>query len=230
MSKNHSVVFRIIFLVGMCFAFLGLLFDVYTLKGYHKTKGYYVVSWTYHFLRGWNTDLSPYLPDNAMYKPEPFNISFILHIVYLVTVVFSSGCVIAKDVNHTERVQKLTPYSFLLVFLQAFIGFYVLVFPMLYLVPGGLHFFPATVFDSSANIIFTYSFTIGYILEVLAFIFAFPYVAFYVQSVRTYESDAMGASERKVETLLQQSRKKIDFKGLIAEEQIISQYQQQGED
>lgn len=221
---NTKTLFKALFFVGCTAAFLGLFVDFYTLQGTHHTVGT-VILWNYNLFTGWTTPLPDDALFNVQWKPASFDISNILQIVFMATIVISLFCIILKGLNDTTDLHKLTFYAYIHFFLLLFIGFYVFVFPLFFLAPNDLHFPIITITDEGSGIIFLYSIGQGYVMELIAFLLVFPYVIFYIQTIRTYEIEGSTQAEKILSEKVKQTQKVLDIEQQIAQEHISLEFQ-----
>jgi len=212
-------IFKVLFFVGCGLAFLGIFLDFYSFQGIHSIDGN-VVAWNYNLFTGWTSPISESNPYNTEFQPPNFNISIILQITLMVTVILSLFCMILKGLNYTTNLSKLMFYAYIHFFLLLLISFYVFIFPLFVLVPSGLHFPFILIMDNDILISFRYSIGIGYILELLAFICVFSYVLFYIQTIRNYEIEKTDQSDKILQEMVEESQKAIDIEQAIAQERI----------
>jgi heme/copper-type cytochrome/quinol oxidase subunit 1 len=212
-------VFKALFIIGCGFAFIGIFFDFYSLHGTHPTEGL-VVHWNYNLFTEWTTPITDTTGFNSHYYPGTFDISLILHVLFLGTVIISLFCIILKGLNYSKDLSKRTIYAYIHFFLLLLIGFYVFIFPLFFLVPRGIPFPLALINDNETGITLFYTIGAGYILELFAFVCVFAYVIFYIQTIRNYEIDETDISETIITEKVSQSLKPIDLEQQIAQERI----------
>lgn len=215
---NIKLFFKGLFFLGCCFAFLGLFLEFYSFQGIHYSDGV-VISWNYNPLTGWISSL-PYESYNASYKPEEFNISIIIHVVFMVIIIISVFCMISKGLNYTQNLNKLMLYAYINFFMLILIAFYVFIFPLFFLTPNGFHFPIIYIINEDIGISFQFSVGLGYIMELIAFICVWPYILFYFQTIRNYEIEENDNIDKAIRESIKKSQRIIDLEQKIAQERV----------
>jgi hypothetical protein len=103
-----------------------------------------------------------------------------------------------------------------------FLGFYIIIYPIVYLFPNQL-LFPLLIFyDYELELTFHFVVGFGYYLQVIAFSCCFPYTRFYYQFAHKFMLE-IESSNSKLNAI------PIDIDRLIAEAEVLC-YQQQTSD
>lgn len=134
----------------------------------------------------------------------------------LLTAVF---VVLFKDFGSTTSIASLRKYSYILLFLLILTAFYIVVFPIIYLLPNELYFPRLTRLDSDSGFIFSYSISFGYIFQLCGFILIFSYsLHYYITVVELEKFDYK--SQIQIEKIIKHVQQPLDLDKYIAEEEI----------
>jgi hypothetical protein len=74
--------------------------------------------------------------------------------------------------------------------------------------------------EEGTGVIFLYSVGLGYLMEVIAFLLVFPYVLFFIHTIRSYEITERDRSENIITKALIKSQKPLDIAQEVAQERI----------
>jgi len=211
--------FKALFLIGIVLLFISLFLEWYSCKVFDINNDL-ISSWDYNLFSGWNTPLSDAFTLNRVFKPDNLNLSPIIHIVLICICVLCVYIALVKDVDQSvSPPQKLKNYSFINFFLLLLVGFYVLVFPVAYLLSNNLYFPYLKYEDVQANITYVYSLSVGYYFQLFALILIFPYILFYYQTITTFEREEH-TMEKAIVKYIEKNQEPLDLDKFIAEEEL----------
>ncbi|MBY9007899.1 MAG: hypothetical protein KGD63_14250 [Candidatus Lokiarchaeota archaeon] len=217
-----QIIFKITFIIGIALSFLSLFFDYYNYKGYNET-GELVLSWNLSFIFNWTTSLDE-TSYNDVLRPQNLGIPIEIHIIFIVLLIVSIFIILFKDIIGAKDFKNLQPYVYILFALVLFLGFYIFIIPIFYLINNKLLFPIITYPNEDIGIIFHYSINFGYLLEFISFILIFPYVALYFYIIQNYEI-TQDDFEKKLKEILIKENEPFDIDKFIAEEYIKTQFQ-----
>jgi len=211
-------IFKALFLVGVVLLFISLFLDWYSYQVYNINNDL-IASWDYDLITGWNTPLSGAFTLNRVFKPDNLNLSPIIHIIFICVSVICVYIALIKDVDQDISPQRLKNYSFLNFFLLLLVGFYVLIFPVVYLLSNNLYFPYLKYEDVQANITYVYSLSEGYYFQLFALMLIFPYILFYYQTITTFEREEH-TMEKAIVKYIEKNQEPLDLDRFIAEEEL----------
>jgi len=105
------------------------------------------------------------------------------------------------------------------VYKRQLIGYYVIVCPVMYLVPNELYFPLLSIRDYDLEVIRVYSIGSGYILQLISFPLIFPYSAFYYKTISSFIQQER-APEKMLQKTIQDSQEFLDLDKYIAKEEL----------
>ncbi len=216
MKYNNRQIFKGLFIVGIILLFISLFLDWYTFEVYNTNKDL-IASWNYHHFTGWTTPLLDAFTYNDLFRPHNLDISPILHFLFMFIIISCAFTTLTKDVEKVSSPQKLKNYAYLNLFLLLLVGFYIIIFPIGYLLPNELYFPFNMVEDHDANLFYVYSLDIGYYSQVIGFVLAFPYSIFYYQTITHFERKDQTV-EKVIGKYIQEIQEPLDMDKFIAEE------------
>lgn len=211
-------VFKALFLIGIGLIFISLFLNWYRYQVFDINNNV-IALWDYDLFTGWNSPLSDAFTLNYIFRPDNLDLSPIIHIILIGISIICVYIALVKDVEKVNSDQRLKNYSFLNFFLLLLVGFYVLVFPVAYLLANELYFPYLKYEDVQANITYVYSLDVGYYLQLFALILIFPYILFYYQTITTFEQEEHTV-EKVMEKYTQQTQEPLDLDKFIAEEEV----------
>ena len=214
--------FRIVYLIGLLLLFTSLFLEWYIFQAYDSSKKL-VAYWSYNPITGWSTMLSEGSTLNYALKPHAFHMPIAITGLYIIMLFVSAYTVLFKDVEQEEEIQKLNPYAYANLFLLMLILFFVVVFPVFYLIPNDLYFPFLYVKDKDLDVVYHYWIGPGYAIQVIGFIMVFPYAMFYYNTVLKFKSKESSAKDF-VERYLQSVQERLDLDKMIANEQLKVKY------
>ncbi|MFX1315412.1 MAG: hypothetical protein ACFE9T_06075 [Promethearchaeota archaeon] len=218
MKINNKQIFKIFFFAGLILLFISLFLDWYTYQVFDINDNL-ISSWSYNMLIEWHTNLSEYFTLNEVFRPNNLNVSPFLHFMFIIIIILCGFITLTKDAEQAKTPQKFRNYAFINLFLLLLIGFYIMVFPMIYLCPNELYFPYFMYEDLDTNITYVYSLNIGYYFQVVAFIFTFPYAIFYYQTITHFAKDE-NTPEEVISKFIETKQEYLDLDKFIAEEEL----------
>lgn len=210
--------FRIIFLIGIIFLFLSVFLDWYTYIAFDDQKNL-VVSWSYHLFLDWKSILPSNTYYNENYKPTDSSIPILVNVVLIALLMISAFSVLFEDVEKKENLLKLYRYAYINLCLLFLIGFYIVLFPVIYLIPNNLYYPWLFYIDIEKQLTFFYFIGPGYIFQVIGFIFTFPYCVFYYQTIMKFER-ARQQPQKLITNYINEIKEPLDLDKFIAEEEL----------
>ena len=184
-------------------------------------NGIVTVSWKYNILFEWATDLPSGLTTNEYYRPKNLEVSNILNFLFLGVLSFTVYTVLFKDLEQSEDLGSLKRYSLGFVCLILLLLFYIVIFPIMYLLPNELYF-PSLIDNHLIfDFRFSYSISYGYILLIVGFLLVFPYSMHYYLTITQFEKQENNP-EKKIDAYIEKLQESIDIDKYIAEEEALS--------
>ena len=211
--------FKIVFLTGVIILFFSFFVEWYSFQ--MLEDGIVTVSWKYNILFEWSTDLPSGLTTNEYYRPENLEVSNILNFLFLGVLSFTVYTVLFKDIEQSEDLGSLKRYSLGFVCLILLLLFYIVIFPIMYLLPNELYF-PSLIDNHLIfDFRFSYSISYGYILLIVGFLLVFPYSMHYYLTITQFEKQENNP-EKKIDAYIEKLQESIDIDKYIAEEEALS--------
>jgi hypothetical protein len=218
MRFNTHQQFKFAYQVGIVLLFISLFLEWYVFQVY-DSRNRLIAYWSFNPLTGWTTIFSKSSPMNTLLKPETVSMSVIMTALFVIILMLSAYCVFFKEVERVPRIETLTIYAYIQIFLLVLICFFLFIFPVYYLILHDLYFPFLRVKDKDASLTYQYSIAPGYYVLMIAFLLIFPYSYFYYHTVMTFKSSGPSAT-KEMSGYLQKIQERIDFDTLIANEQL----------
>jgi len=230
MSLNFKSGYKVIFLIGLVLCFASVFLDWYYLEGV-LDNGATIMSWIYNSLFGWSTPFTEGNVFNESYEPQNATMPIVVVIVFTIAVFLSFYSTLFHDVEQGDNILKVKQFSFITLSLIILIGFFVLVFPLFFLLPNELYYPFLVYYDSELNLTLYYSMGPGYWLQVVSFGCMFPYALFNLSVINTYEKEQFTPGD-VINSYIRNANEKFDLDKLIAQEEyeVESTYLKQNND
>ena len=100
---------------------------------------------------------------------------------------------------------------------------FLLVFPLLYLLPRALYFPLIYLEDLETGFNYFYSIGLGYLSHLIAFLLIFPYNIFYFRTINQFEKEN-NTPEMLVKKLIKETEEDLELDKLIAQEEFKSKF------
>ena len=220
MSFKIRFSLRIFHIIGLTLGFISLFVDWYYFQAANGASELYI-DWAYHLFMGW---YSPTELDNSIhneFRPITGEIPIYITVLFIIFLAFSVYTVCIKDAE-SSTLSPLGTYAFSNLGYILILVFYVLIFPILYLLPNGEHWsaswgvYPYVLWNNS-NLNFICIVGPGYFLQMCALMCSIPYTLNYYHIIRTYEEES---SINSLQSKLKEIQTDLDLDKLIAEEEI----------
>ena len=218
MSINIKSGYKIIFLIGLIFSFASVFLDWYYFQGV-LDSGVTIMSWVYNALFGWSTPFTEGNMFNEAYKPQNATMPVAIVIVLIVAVFLSAYSNLFYDVEKGDNLLKVKRFSFITLSLIVLIGFFVLIFPLFFLLPNDLYYPFMAYYDNELSLTFYYSIGPGYWLQVASFGCTFPYALFNLSVINSFEKEQFAPAE-VVKSYIENIKEHFDLDKLIAQEEL----------
>jgi len=114
---------------------------------------------------------------------------------------------------------KVKRFSFITLSLIVLIGFFVLIFPLFFLLPNDLYYPLLVYYDSELGLTVYYSMGPGYWLQVISFGCTFPYALFNLSVINTFEKEQFAPAE-VIKSYIRNVKEEFDLDKLIAQEEL----------
>jgi len=206
--------FKITFIAGLILLFLSMFVEWYSFQIY-SLENELLVSWQYNIFKDWSTILSS-SQLNLVLRPNDLSISLPLNIIFTGSLILSGYVILFKDMERVNPISICRPYSYVLGMTLLLNMFYVIIFPVMYLIPQELYFPFIKIIDLEQNFIYLFSIDLGYIFQVIAFMLIFPFPIYYYHITHKYDNE----EENYVKSLIQEAQEPIDLDKWIAQEQL----------
>jgi len=218
MSINFKWGYKVIFLIGLVLCFGSVFLDWYYLQAV-LDNGVTIMSWTYNSLFGWSTPFAEGNQFNESYKPQNATMPIVVIIVFIVVVFLSAYSTLFHDIEQGDNILKVKRFSFITLSLIVLIGFFVLIFPLFFLLPNDLYYPLLVYYDSELGLTVYYSMGPGYWLQVISFGCTFPYALFNLSVINTFEKEQFAPAE-VIKSYIRNMKEKFDLDKLIAQEEL----------
>lgn len=200
---------------------MSLFLDWYTYQVLDKNDNI-IANWNYKIFIEWYTPLSEEFTLNDIFKPNPLGLSPILHFTFIGILLACAFIALRKDVEQAESPQKFKNFAYINLTLLLFIGFYVIIFPVMYLLPNDLYFPYLLYEDPKTNISYVFLLNSGYYFQVIAFALTFPYSIFYYYTIIVFEQRDR-TIEKVINKIIEAHQEPLDIDKFIAEEELEKQ-------
>ena len=154
----------------------------------------------------------------AALKVRPTAIPIAIIIVFLAVIFLSSYSVLFLDAERKDNLHKLKNFGFVNLFLVTLIGFFVLIYPLFFLLPNGLYYPFLVYYDYEIEITLSYSLGPGYFFQLISFACTFPYAMFNHSVINTFEKE-QSSVENRINQYISSVREDLDLDKLIAREE-----------
>jgi hypothetical protein len=208
------------YLLGLVMLVFSFFLDWYSFKIYNLNDEI-LVSWQYNILFEWT---SPYSSGDALnnaFRPENLSIPLIINLITIATVILSGYIVLIKDIEKISSTRNSSQFSYINGFLLLLILFYLIFFPVIYLLPKELYFPLIYVEEPEVGFIHIYSIGPGYLLHLIIFPLIFPYTIFFYRTMSDYEK-LENTPEKIILNLIKETQEPLDLDKLIAQEELKS--------
>jgi len=219
MSINFKSVYKILFVIGLVLGFASVFLDWYYLQGISES-GDTVVYWIYNALFDWSTPFSKGALFNEFYQPKNATMPIAIVIVFIIILFLSAYSVLFHDVERGNNLTKLRRFNFVNLALVTLIGFFVLIFPLFFLLPNGLYYPFLLYYDYELEVTFYFSIGPGYFFQIISFGFSFPYALFNLSVINTFERE-QSSVENTINRYIGSVREELDLDKLIAREEYM---------
>jgi len=217
MTINFKSGYKIIFVIGLLFGFASVFLDWYYLQGVNDS-GEVVMYWIYSVLFDWSTVFSQGAVINEFYEPKNASIPIAIVIAFLIVIFLSAYSTLFLDVERKDNLSKLKSFGFVNLFLVTLIGFFVLIYPLFFLLPNRLYYPFLVYYNYELEITLSYSLGPGYFFQLISFACTFPYAMFNHSVINTFEKE-QSSVENKINQYISSVREDLDLDKLIAREE-----------
>jgi hypothetical protein len=209
--------YKIIFIIGLLLSFVSVFLDWYYFQGVNDS-GEVVTSWVYNALFDWSTAFSQGASINEFYEPKNASLPIAIVIAFLVVVFLSAYSALFLDSERKYNLPRLKNFGFVNLSLLTLIGFFVLIYPLFFLLPNGLYYPFLVYYNYELEITLSYSLGPGYYLQLISFACTFPYAMFNHSIINTFEKE-QSSVENKINQYISSTREDLDLDKLIAREE-----------
>ena len=209
--------YKIIFVIGLLLGFVSIFLDWYYFQGVNDS-GEVVMHWTYNVLFDWSTMFSQGAVINEFYEPKNASLPIAIVIAYLVVLLLSAYSALFFDSERKDNLVRLKQFGFVNLSLVTLIGFFVLIYPLFFLLPNGLYYPFLAYYDYQLKLTFFYSIGPGYFLQLISFVCTFPYAMFNHSIISTFEKEQSSA-ENTINRYIKSVREDLDLDKLITQEE-----------
>lgn len=217
MEQSKTIIYsKIAFLAGAVLLFISLFLEWYNFQVFDETSTL-IATWTYNIFFEWSSPFSSSNPTNEGYRPLNLEVPLVITILFIIVLLATVFVVLLKDISSTQSATTLRKYSYLPLFLVILTIFYIVIFPIMYLLPNELYFPGLTNVDSDLNYSFSYSISFGYILQLCGFVLIFSYSLYYYMTVAELEKRD-NTPQIQIDKIINQVQEKLNLDKYIAEE------------
>jgi hypothetical protein len=183
-----------------------------------------IASWSYNIFSEWTTVFSQNSTLNAEFRPDELVIPFIINVIYIGIILIAAYGIFFKDPENEKDLTKLYPFSYIQFFLLILNCYYLIIFPILYLIPNELYFPFLLVENITNGLFYYYCLGLGYCFQIIVFIMLFPYTIFYYQIIIKFELRE-NTPTKIIDRYIRNQQAPIDFDKLIAEEELKQKFE-----
>ncbi|MFX1279978.1 MAG: hypothetical protein ACFFA3_11215 [Promethearchaeota archaeon] len=205
---------RIAFLAGSIILFVSFFVDWYQFQVLDE-NGVEIAFWSYNLFFEWDTSFTSGNPVNEQYRPVNLGVPLLITLLCIILLMAAVFTVLFRDVEHSTA--SLRMYSFLPLFLAILTVFYIMVFPIMYLLPNKLYFPSLTITEVDTNYTYVYAVSVGYILQLCGFLFIFPSSLYYYVSIIEQEKQR-STPLFHIEKIISNIQEELNLDKFIAEE------------
>lgn len=214
MTVNLKSGYKVIFLIGLLLGFVSVFLDWYYFQGVNDSAEV-VVNWVYNLLFDWGTALPQGDFLNDAYDPKNASIPIAIVIVFLTVVFLSAYLALFLDAERKGNLLRLKKFGLVNLSL---IGFFVLIYPIFFLLPNGLYYPFLAYKDYDLGVTFYFSIGPGYFLQLISFACTFPYAMFNHSIINTFEKEKSSV-ENVVNRYFESVWEDLDLDKLISQEE-----------
>lgn len=225
MTINFKSRYKIIFVIGLLLGFASVFLDWYYFQG-ENDSGEVVAYWVYNVLFDWSTTFSQGAIINDFYAPKNASIPIAIVIAFLIVTILSAYSVLFLDAERKDNLARLKQFGFVNLSLVTLIGFFILIYPLFFLLPNGLYYPFLLYYDSELEITFYYSIGPGYFLQLISFVFTFPYAMFNHSIISSFKKEEFSA-ENTINRYIKSVREDLDMDKLISQEEFKLEFASQ---
>ena len=207
-------------LMGLILIFISLFLDWYNFQIFNL-NGNILANWTYNIFSEWSTNDNMYY---EQFEPNNLSIPVILNILIIIVIFVTAFGMIFRSIESVEELNKLYPFAYTNLFLLLLIGFYIFIFPIVYLLSNDLYFPFLMLRDIELEVVFFFCVGPGYLLQLLAFGLTFPHAIFYYQTIVKFEIERH-SPVKVIEKYITQVQEPLDLDKFIAEEELTQKYE-----
>ena len=217
MTINLKSGYKIVFIVGLLLGFASLFLDWYYFQGV-SDSGELVIYWVYNALFDWSTTFSQGAVINDFFEPKNASLPIGIVIAFLIVIFLSAYSLLFVDAERKDNLLRLKRFGFVNLSLVTLIGFFVLIYPLFFLLPNGLYYPFLMYYDYDLGVTFYYSIGPGYFLQLISFACTFPYAMFNHSVLNTFEKEESSA-ENTINRQIESAREILDLDKLISQEE-----------
>jgi len=206
------------YIIGLIFIFFSFFLDWYSFQILDINQNI-LVSWKYNIFFEWSTPIITEIALNIAYRPEDISVPWIINLFIIIALIFSGYIVLFKNVEKAKSTKDLTSLMYINGFLLFLVLFYLLIFPLMYLIPKNLYFPLLYIEDLNTNFVYFYSIGIGYLFHMISFPLIFPYTLFYFSTVSQFEREST-TPENIVRNIINKTQELLDLDKFIAQEEL----------
>ena len=218
MSINIKSGYKIIFIIGLLLSFASVFLDWYYFQGVLDNEAI-ITLWVYNALLGWSTPFAGENAFNQFYEPQNATMPFAVVVAFIVVIFLSGYSALFHDVEKGDNLIKVKRFGFVTLSLVTLIGFFIVVFPLFFLLPNDLYYPFMVYHDYELELTLSYSLGPGYWLQVISFGCTFPYALFNQSIVSTFKKE-QSTPEKMVNDYITSTKELFDLDRLIAQEEL----------
>jgi hypothetical protein len=215
--KNFKSGYKIVFIIGLLLGFASVFLDWYYFQGVNSS-GEMVIYWVYNVLFDWSTIFSQGAVINEFYEPKNAFLPVAIVIAFLIVICLSAYSVLFLNVERKDNLLRLKQFGFVNLSLVTLIGFFVLIYPLFFLLPNGLYYPFLVYYDYQLEVTFYYSIGPGYFFQLISFACTFPYAMFNHSIINSFEKERSSV-ENTTNRYIKSVRENLDLDKLITQEE-----------
>jgi len=210
--------FKSLYVMGLILLFTSLFLEWYSFQVYTNDNKL-IAYWSFNLFTEWSTVISNDQHFNKQIKPNNLSIPIEISILFIFSILASGYSILFKDIEQNVELDKLYPYAYLNFFLIFLNLYFIIVFPVFYLLPNKLYYPFLLVKDRDMDVTYYYSIGPGYVFQILGFIMIFPYALFYYQTINNFKSKQQ-SPKKVIQRYIKNVQEPLDLDRLIAKEEL----------
>ena len=217
MTKDSKSRYKFIFIIGLLLGFVSVFLDWYYFQGVNDSDDV-IIYWVYNALFDWSSAFSQGAVINDFYEPINASLPVAVVIAFLVVIFLSAYSTLFLGSERKDDLNRLKKFGLVNLSLVIFIGLFILIYPLFFLLPNGLYYPFLMYYDHVLEVTFYFMIGPGYILQLISFACTFPYAMFNYLTINTFEKER-SSPKNAIDRYIANVREDLDLDKLITQEE-----------